>query len=82
MTRKKISHNTLRFLYAKSGNNCAFPGCTMPIFEDDGLLTGECCHIEALSKGGARYNEATSEEEKNDESNLVLMCVDLRVPNK
>lgn len=74
MTRKKISHNTLRFLYAKSGNNCAFPGCTMPIFEDDGLLTGECCHIEALSKGGARYNDATSEEEKNDESNLVLMC--------
>lgn len=74
MTRKKIPHNTLRFLYAKSGNNCAFPGCTMPIFEDDGLLTGECCHIEALSKGGARYNETTMDDERNDESNLVLMC--------
>lgn len=74
MIRKKIPHNTLRFLYAKSGNNCAFPDCSMPIFEDDGLLTGECCHIEALSKGGARYNEATTEGEKNNESNLVLMC--------
>ena len=38
------------------------------------MLTGECCHIEAVSKGGARYNDTTTEDEKNSESNLVLMC--------
>ena len=74
MIRKNIPHKTLRFLYAKSGNRCAFPGCNTPIFEDNGLLTGECCHIEAVSKGGARYNDTTTEDEKNSESNLVLMC--------
>lgn len=74
MSRKNISNKTLRFLFGKSGNNCAFPGCNEPIFEDDGLLTGECCHIEAFSQGGARYNPETNETEKNDESNLVLMC--------
>ena len=74
MIRKNIPQKTLRFLYAKSGNRCAFPGCNAPIFEDNGLLTGECCHIEAVSKGGARYNDTTTEDEKNSESNLVLMC--------
>jgi len=74
MIRKNIPNKTLRFLYAKSGNRCAFPGCNAPIFEDNGLLTGECCHIEAVSKGGARYNDATTEDEKNSESNLILMC--------
>lgn len=74
MIRKNIPHKTLRFLYAKSGNRCAFPGCNTPIFEDNGLLTGECCHIEAVSKGGARYNDTTTEDEKNSESNLILMC--------
>lgn len=74
MSRKSIPNNTLRFLYGKSGNKCAFPGCNEPIFEDNGLLTGECCHIEAFSQGGARYNPDTNEDEKNEESNLVLMC--------
>lgn len=71
---RDIKTKTLRFLYGKSGNKCAFPGCNEPIFEDNGLLTGECCHIEAFSQGGPRYNPDTNEDEKNKESNLVLMC--------
>lgn len=74
MPRKSITHKTLRFLYAKSGNNCAFPQCNAPIFEEDGLLTGECCHIEAISIGGARYNPKMTVEERNAEDNLVMMC--------
>ena len=72
--RQNVSHKTLRFLYAKSGNQCAFPQCNLPIFEDYGVFTGECCHIEAYSKGGARFNTSTTNEEKNSESNLILMC--------
>lgn len=74
MVRKKPSDKTLKFVYAKSGNQCAFPDCNLPIYEDNGVLTGECCHIEAYSKGGARYNDTTTEEEKNAESNLIMMC--------
>lgn len=71
---RNISEKTLRFLYGKSGNKCAFPGCNEPIFELNGMLTGECCHIEAFSPGGARYNASTSAKEKNIENNLILLC--------
>ena len=61
-------------LYAHSGNRCAYPDCTNPIFEDDGQLTGECCHIKALSPGGPRYDASQTDEERNGVDNLMLMC--------
>ena len=72
--RNTIPAKTLRLLYAHSGNCCAFEGCHLPIFEDDGTLTGECCHIEAFSSNGPRYNERQTDEERNGYDNLVLMC--------
>lgn len=74
MGRKSIDINTLRYLYGKSGNKCAFPDCNEPIFEDDGTLTGECCHIEAFSAGGARYNPNTTIEQRNSKENLIMLC--------
>lgn len=74
MPRKSVDAKTLRFLFGKSGNKCAFPDCCEPIFEDDGTLTGECCHIEVFSRGGARYNPETAIEDKNAEGNLILLC--------
>lgn len=73
-SRKSIDSNVLRLLYAHSGNKCAFSDCMNPIFEDDGILTGERCHIEAYSPGGPRYNHSTSPEEKNKYENLILLC--------
>lgn len=72
--RKTIPQNILRRLYAHSGNQCAYPGCSAPLFEDNGLLTGECCHIEAYSPLGARYNPQQSDEERNGFNNLLLLC--------
>lgn len=72
--RKSIKSDTYRVLYARSGNKCAFPGCSTPIFEDNNQLTGECCHIEAYSKGGPRYNALLSDDDKNSYDNLILMC--------
>ena len=74
MARKSIDSNTLRFLYGKSGNKCAFPDCCEPIFESDATLTGECCHIEAYSANGPRFNPKTTIEQKNAEENLILLC--------
>lgn len=72
--RKAISRAVLRLLYAHSGNQCAFPNCYSPIFEDNGLLTGEICHIEAYGFGGARYNVSQTNDERNSVDNLLLLC--------
>ena len=69
-----ISNEVMRLLYAHSGNRCAYPDCTNPIFEDDGQLTGECCHIKAFSPGGPRYDASQTDEERNGVDNLMLMC--------
>ena len=71
---RNISNEVMRLLYAHSGNRCAYPDCTNPIFEDDGQLTGECCHIKAFSPGGPRYDALQTDDERNEEENLMLMC--------
>lgn len=50
MTRKSIPNNMLIFLYVKTGSKYIYSDCN-PIFEDNGLLTEEYCHIEAFSQG-------------------------------
>lgn len=69
-----ISNSVLRSLYVHSGNQCAFPCCCAPIFEDSGLLTGECCHIKAYSANGPRYDASQTDEERNSADNLILLC--------
>lgn len=74
MIRKAPRVDILKVLYARSGNECAFPGCDHPIFNDQGLYIAQLCHIEAVSKGGPRYNESQSDEEGNSINNLLFMC--------
>lgn len=71
---RRISNEVMRLLYAHSGNRCAYPDCTNPIFEDDGQLTGECCHIKAFRPGGPRYDASQTDEDRNGVNNLMLMC--------
>ncbi len=71
---RHISNEVLRLLYVHSGNQCAYPGCSAPIFEDDGLLTAECCHIKAFSARGPRYDASQTDEERNGVENLILLC--------
>ena len=73
-TNRRISNEVMRLLYAHSGNRCAYPNCHAPIFEEDGLLTAECCHIKAFSPGGPRYDAAQTDEERNSGENLILLC--------
>lgn len=73
-TNRRISNEVMRLLYAHSGNRCAYPNCHAPIFEEDGLLTAECCHIKAFSPGGPRYDVAQTDEERNSGDNLILLC--------
>jgi len=65
---------TIRQLYLLSGNQCAFPGCSHPIILDSGEYVGELCHICAAEKGGERFNESQSNEDRRQIDNLLLMC--------
>jgi hypothetical protein len=65
---------TVRRLYLLSGNQCAFPGCNHPIILDDGEYVGELCHICAAERGGERFDENQTNEERRQFDNLTLMC--------
>jgi hypothetical protein len=74
MKRKAPRIDTLRVLYALSGNECAYPDCDHPIFNDQGLYIANLCHIEGASEGGPRFNKTQLDEERNGIGNLVFMC--------
>lgn len=65
---------TLRELFLKSGNLCAFPNCTALMMNEHGVFIGQLCHIEAAEKGGPRFNPKMTNEERGAASNLMLMC--------
>ncbi|MFZ2523845.1 MAG: HNH endonuclease signature motif containing protein [Candidatus Ferrigenium altingense] len=68
------TEKTLRHLYALSGNICAYPGCSLPMFEASGTLTGEVAHIKARNSLGPRYDENQSDADRHSIENLVLLC--------
>jgi len=51
LARLAPNTNVLRALFARSGNQCAFPGCTQPIINSKNKFIGQVCHIEAASEG-------------------------------
>lgn len=65
---------TVKALFARSRNRCAFPDCSSPIVESSGTVTAEICHIHALSPRGPRFDKKQTLEERNSAANLVLMC--------
>lgn len=70
------TNQTLKKLFALSGNVCAFPECTAPIVDtDSGVVVGDICHIKGRSEKGPRYDPNQPDEERNGYENLLLMCV-------
>jgi len=70
MSRLSIRRETLIALFAKSGNACAFPGCTQELV----TARNQVCHIEAANPGGPRFNPTSTDEERRSFKNLVLLC--------
>lgn len=66
--------STVKTLFARSHNRCAFPGCHAPVVEDTGTVTAEICHIRSQRPGGPRYDKNQTPEERNSGANLILMC--------
>jgi hypothetical protein len=71
---KAPSLPSVKALFARSKNRCAFPECTSPVVEDSGTVTAEICHIRALKERGPRYDKTQTSEERNATANLILMC--------
>jgi hypothetical protein len=74
MSRLKPKTETLRALFARSGNQCAFPGCTQPLVNEKHQFVGQVCHIEAAMPGGERYNANSDDENRRSYENLMLFC--------
>ena len=74
-----IALKELKALFLKSGNRCAFSDCGETLLlEDDSLEApvnlNNIAHIVAESPDGPRGRSHLSQEERNRESNLILMC--------
>ncbi|MDF4434368.1 hypothetical protein P3441_22450 [Vibrio parahaemolyticus] len=66
--------SVLRALFARSGNECAFPGCSHPMINHKNQFVGQVCHIEAALPNGERFNIDQSNEGRRAYENLVLFC--------
>ena len=74
MSRLAPSTETIRALFARSGNQCAFHGCTARLVNDRNQFIGQICHIEAAELGGERFNATQSDEQRRSYGNLFLLC--------
>lgn len=74
MSRLTITRESLNALFARSGNQCAFPGCTHELVTDANLFVGQICHISAANPGGPRYDPRHTDEDRRAASNLLLLC--------
>lgn len=69
------SESTVKYLFATSGNACAFPNCELPIVDPFSKVpTGIICHIKARSPRGPRYDPNQTEDERHRYDNLLLLC--------
>ncbi len=74
MSRLSPKADILRALFARSGNRCAFPGCTSPLINERNQFIAQVCHIEAAEEGGERFNQNQTAEERRRYENLLILC--------
>lgn len=73
MANRSLQSKVIKELYARSGNTCAFPGCSCKLFFN-GTNISEICHIQGLNPNSARHNSSLSDTEVNSIENLILLC--------
>lgn len=66
-------------LWSRSGGMCCFPGCDVVCVEeaqneDASATIGQFGHIEGSSDEGPRPNPSLSERERDQYTNLILLC--------
>jgi hypothetical protein len=71
---RNYTDQSIKKLFALSGNLCAFPGCNKRLVNTKNALDSNICHIQAANKGGERYNPNMTDEQRADYENLILLC--------
>jgi len=74
MARLRILESTLKKLFSLAQNRCAFPDCTQEIYDGNGTLYADVCHIEAANEDGERFNREMCDQQRRDFSNLIILC--------
>lgn len=74
VVRRGQSGALKRVLFERSGNECAFPGCRMPLITTEGAFIGHICHIEHVSPGSPRYNLGRPRAEWDRLDNFIVLC--------
>ena len=74
MRRLTSKVDVLRALFARSGNQCAFPGCMQPLINCKNKVIAQVCHIDAAMEGGARFNPESDDEYRRSYENLLILC--------
>ena len=74
MARLANTKEDYRLLFARTGNQCAFPGCNHPLIDEDDTFVAQVCHIEAARPGGPRYNSDMTDEDRRSVKNLMVLC--------
>lgn len=74
MATRSYTVLTLKRLFGLSGNRCAFPECQVELVNQISTNPSNICHIAALNEGGPRFNARLDPSERNDYSNLILLC--------
>jgi tetratricopeptide (TPR) repeat protein len=77
--RHKLPTRVWKFLYAVSGNQCAFDGCETALTKlengnEDVVLQGKLAHIVAASEDGPRGKSDLSDLERARPANIILLC--------
>lgn len=77
--RRAPKISTIKKLFGLSGNQCAHPDCTNPLIvsateESDAAVVNHVCHIYATSDRGPRGKPNLTDEERESERNLILLC--------
>lgn len=78
---RNIPDREMKTLIALSGGICAFPGCDERLVapgnqQDAAAFLGEMAHIVANSRQGPRGDSPLSDEQRDQHTNLLLLCGD------
>ena len=68
--RLEPTKQTVRQLFAHSGNRCAFEGCDHELIDNAGNFVAQICHIKAALPAGERFDASMTNEERRAPANL------------
>ncbi len=75
-----ISPKSIKLLWSKAAGLCSFPSCPMRLTAEGasesrpGYTIGEMAHIKGARPNANRYDPGQSQDERDDYSNLILLC--------